>query len=83
MKEALAACPSDALVMGNLDPVSLFKMTSSENMYAETLHLLEMAEAYDNFVLSSGCDTPPHVPIENIEAFYKALDDYNARPNGR
>lgn len=79
MQEALAACPSDVLVMGNLDPVSLFKMDSAENMYAETKQLLEKAEAYGNFVLSSGCDTPSHIPLENIEAFYKALDDYNSR----
>ena len=32
---------------------------------------------YPNFVLSSGCDTPPHTPMENIDAFFKALDDFN------
>jgi len=29
--------------------------------------------AWDNFVLSTGCDVPPHTPIENIRAFYEAL----------
>lgn len=29
------------------------------------------------FVISTGCDVPPHVPHCNIEAFYEALNEYN------
>lgn len=32
MEEALKEVPADALAMGNLDPVSLFKMSSPEEM---------------------------------------------------
>lgn len=77
MVEALEACPKDALVMGNLDPVSLFKQADSKTMYDETMALLEKCAKYPNFILSSGCDVPPHIPLENIEAFYKALSDFN------
>lgn len=28
-------------------------------------------------VISSGCNTPPNVPFANIDAFYKAVNDFN------
>lgn len=77
MVEALKEVPTSALAMGNLDPVSLFKAATPEKMRTETLRLLEETKAYPNFVLSSGCDTPPHTPSENIEAFYEALKEFN------
>lgn len=77
MTEALKDAPENVLVMGNLDPAGLFKNESAETVYAETTKLLEETAAWNNFVLSSGCDTPPSVPFQNIEAFYKALHDYN------
>lgn len=77
MISALEECPSDTLVMGNLDPVSLFKMSSAEKVYNETIALLQKTKNYKNFILSSGCDTPPEIPFENIEQFYKALNDFN------
>lgn len=78
MVEALKEVPADALAMGNLDPVSLFKMATPEKMKAETLQLLEATASYPNFVLSSGCDTPPHTPSENIDAFFETLNEFNA-----
>lgn len=74
---ALDQCPKDVLVMGNIDPVSMFKMASSRVLYGATKDLLLRTANYPNFVLSSGCDTPPEVPFENIEMFYKALADFN------
>jgi uroporphyrinogen decarboxylase len=44
---------------------------------SETLQLLRAARKYSNFILSSGCDVPPDVPLENIDAFFQALSDYN------
>ena len=34
-------------------------------------------QTWKNFVLSTGCDVPPHIPAENIEAFYQALTNFN------
>jgi len=70
--------PADALVMGNLDPSGLFRMGTPETMKSATLTLLDKMKAFPNFILSSGCDTPPHSPFANIDAFYEALDEYNA-----
>lgn len=77
MVEVLEQMPSDALVMGNLDPVSIFKMGTPETVRKATLELLEATRTYPNFVLSSGCDIPPHTPSENIQAFYDALNEFN------
>ena len=77
MVEALEACPKDVLVMGNIDPVGAFKMSTPEQMKQSVTSLLEQTSGYGNYVLSSGCDVPPHVPLENIAAFYEALADYN------
>ena len=77
MEEVIKEVPPTALAMGNLDPVSLFKDGTPEQMRKATLDLLEKTRQYPNFVLSSGCDTPPHTPIENVNEFFKALDDWN------
>lgn len=77
MEEALKEVPADALAMGNLDPVSLFKMARPDEIRKATLELLEAARAYPNFVLSSGCDIPPLTPLANIDAFYEALEAFN------
>lgn len=81
MVEALKEVPADALAMGNLDPVSVFKMGSAALMKKETMALLEATKDYPNFVLSSGCDTPPHTPFENIDVFYSTLDEFNQSRN--
>ncbi len=51
MVQALKVVPSDKLAMGNLDPVSLFKAASVDEMYNATLNLLEATKPYPNFVL--------------------------------
>jgi uroporphyrinogen decarboxylase len=72
MEEALRVCPPDVLVMGNLDPVGLFKLGSPQKVRESSRQLLDKAKSYHNFVISSGCDIPPHTPPENIAAFFEA-----------
>lgn len=79
MVEALKDCPEDIVVMGNLDPVSIFKQMSPEQTALKTTELLEKTKEYKNFVISTGCDLPPHVPSENLEAFFDAIKKYNNR----
>lgn len=78
MVTALKQCPSDILVLGNIDPVSFFKMGTPESMKKATSELLDKTAEFKNFILSSGCDTPPGTPVKNIEAFYEALNAFNA-----
>lgn len=77
MVEALDSVPRDVLAMGNLDPVGLFMQADADTVYAETMNMLERTKDYPNFVLSTGCDIPPHIPHQNIEAFYRAVRAFN------
>lgn len=77
MEEVIREVPSTALAMGNIDPVSIFKDGTPEQMCQTVLDLLEKMRDYPNFVLSSGCDTPPQTPLANVDAFFKALDEFN------
>ena len=74
MEEVIREVPPTALVMGNIDPVSVFKDGRPEQMRQTVLDLLGKMKTYPNFVLSSGCDTPPHTPIANINAFFEVLN---------
>lgn len=40
------------------------------------LELLGSGSKYPNFVLSSRCDIPPMSPLENIQAFFDAADEF-------
>lgn len=79
MSEVIKEVPADVLVMGNLDPVGVFKMSTSDIVGQQTYTLLEKLADYPNFMISSGCDTPPEVPFANIEAFYNAVERFNNR----
>lgn len=79
MEQALAECPDDIIVMGNVDPVGIMKQSSAAKVKEVTLSLLEQTSKYNNYVLSTGCDVPPEIPMENVKAFYEALDEYNAK----
>ena len=77
MVEALAEIPSGIITLGNLDPVNVFKIMNSGQLYHATTELLQITRKYNNFVISSGCDTPPNIPLANIDAFYQAITDFN------
>lgn len=75
MIAALDQTPSEVLVMGNLDPVSVFKQATPAAVAKATAELLDRVKKYNNFIISSGCDTPAGVPPENIDAFYNAIQE--------
>ena len=73
----LSIIPRDRLVMGNIDPVRTLKMTSPEVLRGSVLELLEKTKGCRNHILSTGCDSPPGVPMENVDTFYSALAAFN------
>lgn len=77
LPELLPQMPPEVPLMGNIDPVGVLKDGSPEEVYAKTSELLRATAPWPNFVLSSGCDVPPGVKMENIRAFFRALEDYN------
>lgn len=79
LAEVAEETPRDILVMGNLDPVSIFKMASPQETYNATAALLSETADHPHVVISTGCDTPPHAPLENADAFFAAIAYYNRR----
>ena len=79
MEEVIRDVPSTALAMGNIDPVSIFKDGTPDTMRKTVFDLLDRMCNYPNFVLSSGCDIPPHTPPENIDTFFNTLNEWNRR----
>ena len=77
MSEVLPAVDSHVLAMGNIDPVSVFKMGTPAIMKEQVKILLDRTREYPNYVLSSGCDTPPQSPLANVDAFFEALREWN------
>ncbi|WP_455584269.1 uroporphyrinogen decarboxylase family protein [Bacteroides sp.] len=78
MLDAIKECPSNVLVMGNIDPVSVIKQGDSKLVAQETMKLLECMHEYSNFAISTGCDVPPQVPEENIRAFFDTVNAFNS-----
>lgn len=76
IEEMLKALPSDRLIIGNIDPVGVLRNGTSAKIKEETTKLLERCGKYKNFVLASGCDIPPLTPMENLEAFFEAAEEY-------
>lgn len=64
MQEMLPLIPRDTVVMGNIDPAGEFRNGTPESIRKATLELMEdCCPKYPNFVVSSGCDIPPHVQV--------------------
>lgn len=76
MKAMLPDAPADALVMGNVSPSAQFLRGTPESIYAETKRIMSECTGNSNYVISSGCDIPPMSPWENIDAFFKAAEDF-------
>lgn len=79
MEEMMKHIPSNIVAMGNVDPAGQFRNGTPETMREETLRIMNSCCKYKNFVISSGCDIPPSSKWENIDAFFKAVDEFYAR----
>lgn len=79
LEDVLCKIPADCLVMGNVDPASQFRNGTPESIYKNTLEIMEKCCKSPNFVISSGCDIPPLSPWENINSFFKAVQDFYSK----
>lgn len=77
MTKIMPQVPWGRLAMGNVDPVSVLRYGSVDDVSKKTEELLWKAAIYKNFVLSTGCDVPFGSPQNNIQAFYDALEKFN------
>lgn len=73
LEEVIPHIPSDRLVMGNVDPAGHICNGTPDSVKAAARSVLCKCGHAPNFILSSGCDIPPHAPWENIDAFFDSL----------
>ena len=83
MREMLERIPRNYLVMGNISPAKIFNSGTTEQVRLDTLRLLHNCGGYDNFLISSGCDIPPNVDLDNVETFLNTVDGFYYRKSLR
>ena len=64
--------PDDMVLIGNLDPTSIFLESNPEEIKTVTENFKNKMSDMDNFIISSGCDIPMESPLENINAFMES-----------
>lgn len=79
MSQVVSNVPKECLVMGNLDPAGALRNGTTDEVYNQTIKLLEENTMYANYLLSTGCDVPPTASWKNIETFFKAAKDFYTR----
>jgi len=73
---ALEQVTPDVILSGNIDPAGVFYGGSRQEVDRATQALMKLTTNHKNFIPSSGCDLPPHVPLENLEAFFEGVDSF-------
>jgi uroporphyrinogen decarboxylase len=76
ISQAITQVGSEVILAGNLDPTSVFHSGTIAEVETQTSALMSLASPYKNFIISSGCDIPPHTPVENLDAFYRVVREY-------
>lgn len=76
MEAMLTKADHNFCMIGNLAPSDQMVLGTPDSVYKESVRLLELAKKNDGgFLLSTGCDTPPNVPLENALALAQAAED--------
>ena len=75
---ALSRAPADVVLCGNLDPAAVFVGCDPDGVRQRTTALLQATTGRRPFVISSGCDIPPDAPLANVDAFFEAIQGFNA-----
>jgi uroporphyrinogen decarboxylase len=76
MSQAITQVGSEVILGGNLDPTAVFHSGTTAEVETQTSALMNLTSPFKNFIISSGCDIPPHTPVENLDAFYRAVREY-------
>ncbi len=79
MEDIMPLMPEDVIVMGNVDPAGELRLGTPESVKAKTTEILKACSKYPNFVISTGCDVPPMSPLDNIQAFFDAVNEYYSK----
>ncbi|MBN2275866.1 MAG: uroporphyrinogen decarboxylase family protein [Bacteroidales bacterium] len=76
LPEVARILKNDTLLLGNIDPTGTILNGEPDAVKKEVRDLLQSMDFYPNFILSTGCDLPQEVSIENINAFMETGRQY-------
>ena len=76
LSRMLGLVPAEYPVFGNVDPAGQFRNGTPGSIREATLRILGQCAKHGNFIISSGCDIPPRAPLENIDAFFGAVEEF-------
>lgn len=74
---ALQRVGPEVVLGGNLDPDRIFKKASPQAAGEATRALLETTRSCRNFYISSGSGLPPGSPLASLNAFFRAVSEFN------
>jgi uroporphyrinogen decarboxylase len=74
---ALGRVAPEIILGGNLDPVTVFRKGTPQTAGDATRALLDATRGYKNFYISSGCDLAPGTPLATLNAFFRAVAEFN------
>ena len=66
--QRLARLSPDSYAVGNVNPVTVLLQGTPDQVRRACSDCERQAAGYDNFILSPGCEVPPHTPLENYVA---------------
>ena len=66
----------NTMIMGNINPVGTILCGKPNEVKDDVIELLKSMDSFENFILSTGCDLPQNVPLENINSFMKTGKKY-------
>ncbi|MEA1928603.1 MAG: uroporphyrinogen decarboxylase family protein [Candidatus Auribacterota bacterium] len=64
--------PEEVVVIGNISPTEIMLLAGPGRVKSAVEELMDTMKTYPNFILSTGCDLPQAVPLENLSAFMEA-----------
>lgn len=70
---ALKSVSGTTILCCYLDPAGVFLTSTEEEIFKHTQDLLSKTADHKNFVISSGCDIPPGVSMNKLDAFYEGV----------
>ena len=76
MVRAAQIAGPEVVVMGNINPTAVMLDGSPDDVRRACSTLLEQMRPFPNFLLSTGCDLPPGVPLENMQAFMETAREF-------
>ena len=79
LPEVAKRLKKDTIILGNINPTGSIFTGTPEKVQQEVTELLQSMDFYPNFILSTGCDLPEEVPVENIYAFMETGRQYRIK----